>query len=188
MALITRLSRLFCADFHAVLDCIEEPDIQLKQAVREMEFELHQEEQRLALIRHEIARLNQQAQQLGDKIISFSEELDICFTANKEELARDLIKRKLETNARLEIANNHCADMKTTSQVLTKRIEEYRDQLEVTKQKLEMLINNNPLGEINDNTNTANVGVRKEDIEIAFLREKQMREKKQREKQGRAQS
>ena len=40
MALVTRLSRLFQADFHAVLDRIEEPDLQLRQAVREMQFAL----------------------------------------------------------------------------------------------------------------------------------------------------
>ena len=37
MALINRLSRLFKADFHAVLDQIEEPELLLKQAIREME-------------------------------------------------------------------------------------------------------------------------------------------------------
>ena len=188
MALITRLSRLFRADFHAVLDCIEEPDIQLKQAVREMEFELHQEEQRLALIKHEIARLGQQAQQLEEKVISFDEELDICFTANKDELARDLIRRKLEATARLETANNQSSDLKNTSQALTIRIEEYRDQLEVTKQKLEILTETSPTGQIKASTNENNGGIRKEDIEIAFLREKQVRDKQIRDKQGRAQS
>ena len=40
MALINRVARLFKADFHAVLDQIEEPELLLKQAVREMEDEL----------------------------------------------------------------------------------------------------------------------------------------------------
>jgi phage shock protein A len=183
MALITRLSRLFHADFHAVLDCIEEPDIQLKQAVREMQFELHQEEQQLALMQHEITRLHQLESQFKEKVVSFDEELDICFTANKDELARDLIKRKLETMARLETANNQRSDLQNSAQALTIRIEEYRDQLEVTKQKLEILLENNPLGQIKTKPNTINGDIRKEDIEIAFLREKQRREK-----QGRAQS
>ena len=47
MALITRVSRLFQADFHAVLDRIEEPDLLLRQAVREMEEELARDEQRI---------------------------------------------------------------------------------------------------------------------------------------------
>ena len=39
MALINRISRLFTADMHAVLDRLEEPDVLLKQALREMEDE-----------------------------------------------------------------------------------------------------------------------------------------------------
>ena len=46
MALITRVSRLFQADFHAVLDRIEDPEALLRQAVREMEEELAHDEQR----------------------------------------------------------------------------------------------------------------------------------------------
>ena len=79
MALITRLSRLFQADFHAVLDRIEEPDIQLKQAVREMEFDLQQDEQALALLQHEAAQLLTTIDELLLKATAFDEELDICF-------------------------------------------------------------------------------------------------------------
>jgi phage shock protein A len=175
MALLTRLSRLFRADFHAVLDCIEEPDIQLKQAVREMQFELYQEEQRLALMQHELARLDQKAQQLKQKVVNFNEELDICFTANKDDLARDLIKRKLEAKVQLETATNQYSDLQKTAQALNVQIEEYRGQLEVTKQKLEILIETNPVGQIKTTTNTISDCIRKEDIEIAFLREKQGR-------------
>ncbi len=46
MALINRMSRLFTADVHAVLDRLEEPDVLLKHAVREMEEELARNEQR----------------------------------------------------------------------------------------------------------------------------------------------
>ena len=37
MALITRVSRLLRADVHAVLDRLEEPDVLLQQAIRDME-------------------------------------------------------------------------------------------------------------------------------------------------------
>ena len=46
MALINRMSRLFTADVHAVLDRIEEPEALLKQAIREMEEEVQGAEQR----------------------------------------------------------------------------------------------------------------------------------------------
>ena len=37
MALITRLSRMMRADFNALLDRLEEPDILLAQALRDMQ-------------------------------------------------------------------------------------------------------------------------------------------------------
>ena len=61
MALITRLTRLFEADFHAVLDRIEEPELQLKQAVREMRLALDQDRQRSKLLQHEAAQLDKAA-------------------------------------------------------------------------------------------------------------------------------
>src|SRR5262247_3541760 len=54
MALINRMSRLFTADVHAVLDRIEEPDVLLKHAVREMEEELARGEQRARVLGHEL--------------------------------------------------------------------------------------------------------------------------------------
>ena len=53
MALITRLTRLFRADVHAVLDRIEEPDVLLRQAVRDMEEECGRDAQRVALLGRE---------------------------------------------------------------------------------------------------------------------------------------
>lgn len=46
MALINRISRLFSADFNAVLDRIEEPDVLLKQALREMEEDIYSDTQK----------------------------------------------------------------------------------------------------------------------------------------------
>ncbi|MGH8477659.1 MAG: PspA/IM30 family protein, partial [Methylococcales bacterium] len=45
MTLIDRITRLFRADIHDLLDRIEDPSIVLKQAVRDMEQELSQDEQ-----------------------------------------------------------------------------------------------------------------------------------------------
>ena len=77
MALITRLSRLFEADFHAVLDRIEEPELQLRQAVREMRFALEQNRQRLKLLQHEAVQLDKRSADKKASIEGFDQELDI---------------------------------------------------------------------------------------------------------------
>ena len=59
MALVTRLSRLFRADLNAVLDRLEEPEMLLRQAVREMEEEVDREElqaRSIALELQQVAR------------------------------------------------------------------------------------------------------------------------------------
>ena len=99
MALITRVSRLFRADLHAVLDRIEEPDILLKQALREMEEALARDEQRVKLLTHEQAQLSSRAQEVEQSLSDIEEELDVCFDSGKDELARALVRRKLEAAA-----------------------------------------------------------------------------------------
>lgn len=175
MALITRLSRLFQADFHAVLDRIEEPDIQLKQAIREMQIELQQSEQRLALLQHEAEQLSNLAIDNKSKIDAFDEELDICFGAKKEDLARDLIKRKLENTHQLESTEKQLAAIQSSTKTLESVIEEYREQLENMNQKLELLVSDIDNGPFPGHLSAVGAGVRAEDIEIAFLREKQKR-------------
>ena len=175
MALITRMSRLFQADFHAVLDRIEEPDIQLKQAIREMQIELQQSEQRLALLQHEAEQLINQASEHKERIAAFDEELDICFAAKKDDLARDLIKRKLEATHQLQSAEKQITTIQLSTKKLESSIEEYREQLENMNQKLELLVTDADSHSLAGHLSTVGGGVRAEEIEIAFLREKQKR-------------
>ena len=175
MALITRLSRLFQADFHAVLDRIEEPDIQLKQAIREMQIELQQNEQRLALLQHETEQLSNLAIDSKNKIAAFNEELDICFGAKKDDLARDLIRRKLETTRQLESTEKQIGAIQSSTKKLESDIDEYRDQLDNMNQKLELLVTDINTHPSPGHLSCVGTGVRAEDIEIAFLREKQIR-------------
>jgi phage shock protein A len=175
MALITRVSRLFQADFHAVLDRIEEPDIQLKQAIREMQIDLQQSEQRLALLQHESEKLSNLVTDANTKLSTFDEELDICFAAKKDELARDLIKRKLEMTRQLESSEKQKASLQTSIQNLELNISENRDQLENMAQKLDLLVTESDKNSIDGHRSAVSPGVRNEEIEIAFLREKQKR-------------
>lgn len=172
MALITRLSRLFQADFHAVLDRIEEPDIQLKQAIREMQFELQQDQQRLALLQHEAEALADLAAQTKLQLGEFDGELDICFSAKKDDLARDLIRRKLEAERRLHTTEQQGKANQTSLKNLQQRIGENHQALDNMKQKLDLLAEN---ADRSTQTHYASAGVRSEEIEIAFLREKQKR-------------
>jgi len=175
MALVTRLSRLFQADFHAVLDRIEEPDLQLRQAVREMQFALDQDQQRLKLLQHEATRLGKAATDAEANLKSFDEELDICLAAKKDDLARDLIRRKLIAEKQLQALQQQSVSVEAQRQNLTKQIDEQSQHLTSMKQKLELLVSDEDsfaAGKFNSAD-----AIRNEEIEIALLREKERRAK-----------
>lgn len=175
MAMITRLSRLFEADFHAVLDRIEEPDLQLKQAVREMQFALDQDLQRLKLLQHEADQLAKTTSIVVESLKAFDEELDICLAAKKDDLARDLVRRKLAGDKQLQALMQQSAGIDSQQQRLAAEIEEQSQHLTSMKQKLELLVSedNSVAGGEFANTDS----IRNEEIEIALLREKQRRAK-----------
>ena len=174
MALITRLSRLFEADFHAVLDRIEEPDLQLKQAVREMQLALEQDRQRLKLLQHEADQLARGSSDALSRLKARDEELDLCLAAKKDDLARDLVRRKLAAERQLQALEKQAAGIDRQQQTLAAEIDEQNQQLVSMQQKLELLVSeDNPLaGEAGQFDS-----IRAEEIEIALLREKQRRAK-----------
>ena len=175
MALVTRLSRLFQADFHAVLDRIEEPDLQLRQAVREMQFALDEDKQRLKLLQHETTQLDKATASTASSLVSFEEELDICLVAKKDDLARDLIRRKLTAEKQMQALQQQATGIESQRQALEKQIDEQSQQLTSMKQKLELLVSEDERI-VDGNFNPVDT-VRSEEVEIALLREKERRMK-----------
>jgi phage shock protein A len=181
MALISRISRLFKADFHAVLDQVEEPYMLLKQAVREMEEELNAGEMRQRDALFERDDLKAQHEDMQQALNDIDEELDICFEDDKSDLARALIKRKLQTqrvfksvSSRLEAAEKALLEGK-------KLLAENHASLESARQKAELFTERSP----HQACGSASPGdmawsphelvVSDSDVEVAFLREKRRR-------------
>jgi phage shock protein A len=173
MALITRISRLFQADFHAVLDRIEEPDVLLRQAVREMEEDLARDEQRSKRLQYEQRQLMTRESELEQALQDIEKELDSCFEAGNDDLARACIRRRLETQRfGKHLARKHKALVETLDD-LNSRIRENRARLESMRQKAELLAGEK--SRPTDDWNLPESTVRDEDVEVAFLREKQHR-------------
>jgi phage shock protein A len=175
MALITRVSRLFQADFHAVLDRIEEPEVLLRQAVREMEEELARDEQRGKVLQHEQRQLITRETDLKQSLHEIEEELDTCFAAGNDELARAWIRRRLEAQRFGKNISRKRAALKETLDELNTRVRENQARLEGMRQKAELLAGENARALPADNWTIPDISVRDEDVEVAFLREKQHR-------------
>jgi phage shock protein A len=175
MALITRFSRLFRADLHAVLDRIEEPDVILRQAVREMEEEIGADEQRHKLLAHELKQLATRQTDLAQSIQRAQEELGVCLDADNDQLARSLLKRKLEAERLLQFSERQQQELTHRVTELSARLQQNRGRLTSMQQKLELLVCEERRYAGNESTPTPDFSVRDEDVEVALLREKQKR-------------
>jgi phage shock protein A len=179
MALITRISRLFRADVNAVLDRMEEPEVLLKQAVREMEETLAKDEYQVKLIELEQKQLATRQSDLVQQLKPVTEELDLCFDSANEALARTLLKRKLESERYLKFIARKHQELEEAAAALKQRNDENRSRLESMQQKAELLAGQDTrdaeLNAWNEPGFMHQFAVSDDDIELAFLREKQRR-------------
>jgi len=170
MALINRISRLVKADFHAVLDQIEEPEQLLKQAIRDMEDDLADTEQRIILCAHDQEALAVRKSELEATVAEIDGQLDLCFESDKEDLAKSLIKKKLEAERLLK----RLKEQRST-------LDENRATVESLRQKAELFAHrtqSHPDGssEFDDIAWMAReMNVGDDEVEIAFLHEKSAR-------------
>lgn len=185
MALINRLSRLFKADFHAVLDQIEEPGQLLNQAIRDMEDSLNDAGQRIALCAHDQEVLTVQKHDLVSAVKEFDAQLDLCFESGKDDLAKSLIKKKLEAE-RLgkHLQSKHAANELVLDEQRV-MFDENRMTLDGLRQKAEIFARRTP-SHAEDHTafddlawtaggvpGETNIG--DDEVEIAYLHEKNLR-------------
>jgi phage shock protein A len=179
MALINRVTRLFKADFHAVLDQIEEPEQLLKQAIREMEDELAESGQRIRAGAHDQQALATRKDEIDAKLVQINEELDLCFASKKDELARGLIRKKIEAQRLSQrLGSQHGAAEKYLSEQRA-MLNENRATLEGLRQKAELFAKRVPAqseSEFDDITWMAReLNVSDDEVEVAYLREKSVR-------------
>ncbi|MGI9336876.1 MAG: PspA/IM30 family protein [Gammaproteobacteria bacterium] len=171
MALITRLSRLFRADLHAVLDRVEEPDVLLRQAIREMDEELEADQQRMKLLELEQGQLVARAGELERSLADLEEELNVCFDSGKDDLARRTIRRRLEAQRLLKFLGNKREALEQDLGELQARVAENRLRLDSMRQKSELLSEDNPDPRPEELWAMADIAVHDEVVEVAFLRE-----------------
>jgi phage shock protein A len=179
MALITRVSRLFRADVNAVLDRLEEPELLLKQAVREMEEELDRDAQRAKLLALELKRIVNRQDEISQRLGETEEELDLCFDTDNEALARVMLKRKLEAERFAQFLSRKREELRAGADELKRRIDENRSRLESMRQKAALLAAEEPDEDVvsgwGEAEFTHQFAVSDEDVELAFLRERQKR-------------
>lgn len=192
MALITRVSRLFRADLHAVLDHIEEPDVLLRQAVREMQASIDEDQQRLKTLEFELTRMQARRGDLERTLARLDEELEVCFASGKDDLARGVVKRKLENRARMDKLEQRGRELTERREETRASLEQNRPRLDAMRQKAALLATENresrERGAWMDEAGLGVEGVSEQEVDVALLREKQRRESQPGAQTGQASS
>lgn len=172
MALINRMARLFRADVNAVLDRIEEPETLLKQSIRDMEDDLAGDEQRCRLLAQEQGLILARRAELEQSLQQIENELDLCFEAGKEDLAKAQVKRRLEIQRHAKLLERQGGDLEARLAALKTRLEQNRARLDAMRQKAELLARQPH--SVNE-CGTPELAVREEEVELAWLREQRKR-------------
>ena len=179
MAIINRISRLFTADIHAVLDRIEEPEALLRQCIRDMEERTADAERQISAQVCEREHIETRQRQIEKSLAEIESQLDVCFEADKADLARGLIRQRLEYQRLLRrLAERRDA---TDKELAARRstLEEHRARLESMRQKAALFAGDDrgagSLDPDEPGPGAADCRVSDAEVEVAFLAELQRR-------------
>ena len=172
MTLITRITRLFKADLHSILDGLEEPQEVIKQAIRDMEEDIATQERRLEELRAGLQRLEREAQETTATIQESASQIDICFAAENEPLARNLLRKRLEMARRAKAIARAQEETRAQSDELATRIATHKAQLASVVQKLRAYEETaaSPCAPLQSGS-----VITDDEVEVAFLEEKRRR-------------
>lgn len=175
MALINRATRLFRADLHAVLDRIEEPDILLRQAVREMQDDIDRDERSLESLVHEHTQLQERLRDLDASLAEIEPQLDTCLTADEDDLARVLIRRRLGAHKLRQLLAHRQQRTGRALGELRRRLEDNRQRLIAMRQKVQLVATDDADTRSDEQWPTPELAVSDADVEVALLQEKRRR-------------
>lgn len=173
MTLTNRMTRLLKADVHGLLDRLEEPEALLRQAVRDMEEELARREARLDAVRSEADRACQRAGRLAEEEGELDRQLDLCLSSGKEDLARGVVRRKLESARLRKAFDARVAESTAAGERLARELDEGREKLADVRRRMELFVTEPVATDADPATRQA--PVTDDDVEIALLRELEKR-------------
>lgn len=169
MALVNRISRIFTADLHAVLDRIEEPEVLLAQSIREMADAVAADERRLAVVKERRQQCQRDLAASNARLAEFDRELDLCLGSDQDDLARRVIRKKLAESRATASLTSTARDADETIAELAAVLDERRRDLEDITQQAEVVRRDQPVPKVDFEA------VSDSDIEIALLAEKERR-------------
>ena len=172
MTILTRISRLFKADIHGILDSLEAPENILKQAVRDMQAEIDKDTQAVVKLSKQHEHLQKHQQSLAAQIQELQQQLHLCLSENNEALAKSVIRKKLQAEGSLKEISGQLTSTSAAKNLKISETDERKEQLQSIRDKL-ALFSEPSGGSETQQVSESGSTITKDDIEIAYLYEKQ---------------
>jgi phage shock protein A len=130
MAIIRRLSRLCRADLHGVLDQLEDKELMLKQALRDMEGELARKEERIRRLSASREQLRKDMDTHRKEREKFEQDLSVAVEKNRDDIARFLIRKIKPIERHMEFLQGQEESLDQDIAELGRTAEEQRRQVQ----------------------------------------------------------
>lgn len=178
MSLFDRMNRLFKSDVHGILDHFEDPSAALRQAVREMEAAVLEDERRVAWLDKRLERLRALQEESRRALPELEGRIDLALRAGSDELCRSFVRKRLEEENRLKDIERMLAESVSGRAECGARLDQRKEQLQSMIKKMEIFATpDSPFGAAEADGDPAGPGlgrrplrVSDEDVEIAMLK------------------
>ncbi len=135
MSVLSRITRLFKADIHGVMDQFEDKELLIKQYLREMENNLQSKEIKLQHLIDDIrTHENKQADALKE-IDKLEEDLDLAIRKDKDDIAKMLIRKQRAQKIIHHNLERQHKELREKKEKLSSQLEEQRLKYESFKAK-----------------------------------------------------
>lgn len=176
MALIDRITRLFQADMHAVLDRIEDPEQALRLAMRDMDDEIRALEDKRRLTEDAAKVVARRLAALDGDIAGVDGEIDVAFDHARDDLARAIIRRKLVLEAERRSLQAEAQRLADRGEDIGDTLTAYEAALDDLRREMAQYVDTRSRDRQPPQAlSSASCTVDDNDVEIAFLREQQAR-------------
>lgn len=135
MSVLSRITRLFKADIHGVMDQLEDKELLVKQYLREMETSLQSKEMMLGQLTEDLGiHASKQADTLKE-IDKLEEDLGLAVRKDKDDIAKMLIRKQRAMKIIHQNLEKQCAEFDEKKEKLSSQLEEQRLKYESLKAK-----------------------------------------------------
>ena len=178
MTLVNRISKLVSADFHGLLDQIEDPELLLRQSVREMSEILESEEKEFQFLMQRNGQIERKLENFKKSHAKIQSEIELCLKSDSDEMAKSFVRKKLECEKLIELVAARQSEIISKTNSQRQVIKHRQEQLEAIKKKMEIFLSEresfNESSETNFGENSVlSMKVSNEEVEVHFIREKE---------------